>query len=105
MEKEIKIKELKKELLDLEERALQDESNKAKDQTVSGFIMIAVGLVCVTIGIANDISVSLISGVGIFIFGIVKMSQGKSVMIDFEKAKQNKEERIITIKKELIDLE
>jgi uncharacterized membrane protein HdeD (DUF308 family) len=105
MEKDLKVKELKKELLELEERSIKDQTAKSNDSVVSGFIMIAVGAVCVTIGIANQILVSNISGIGIIIFGIFKMSSGKSSFSDFEKMKKVKEDRIITIKKELLDLE
>ncbi|KEQ28292.1 hypothetical protein N180_01265 [Pedobacter antarcticus 4BY] len=105
MENELKIKELKKELLDLEERELFDESKKSAESTTSGFILVAIGAICITYGIGYDITINTIVGVAVLLFGIFKMSRGKRSMSVYELNKKNKEEKIILIKKRLLDLE
>ncbi|MBB6273145.1 hypothetical protein HDF26_003605 [Pedobacter cryoconitis] len=105
MEKRLKIKELKKELLDLEGRPLQDDSKRSNNKIVSGFIIIAVCLVVMAIGIVNKLPISIILGFFGACYGVHLLLFGQNCLNDFKQIKRDREEKIIMIKKELLDLE
>lgn len=105
MEKNLKVKELRKELLELEGRELQDGAKPANDKVVSGLIVIAIGGICLTYGLGYEIEISIISGVIALLVGIYQISAGKSSLAKYEEHKLSKEQKIISIKKELLDLE
>jgi hypothetical protein len=105
MEKDLRIKQLKKELLELEGREMKDEAKASNDKVVSGLILIAIGGISLTYGLGYEIVISTIAGIIAVVIGIWQMNTGKSSLTSFEDRKKVKEERVIIIKKELLDLE
>jgi uncharacterized membrane protein HdeD (DUF308 family) len=106
MDTQEEIKALKKELIELEQANMNDTTKpKAQDKVVSGFICIGVGLICLAYGIAQDITVSVISGFIALVFGIIWMVIGNTSSNSHNVSEASKRNRIVEIKKQLIDLE
>ena len=101
----MKIKELKKELLDLEGRQIKDGSRASSNKTTSGYITLGVGLVGFAYGIGYDLPLITVMGVLSVVWGVMQMIMGKQANDEYEKAKIGREQKIIDIKKELLDLE
>lgn len=104
MNNEQRIKELKFELLELEGRELKNTEKSSNNQMGSGGVIIAIGAISLTVGLANALDGVIFMGGGAILIGILMTVAGKSNLNDFEEQKKVREERIIAIKKELITL-
>ncbi|MFA4866705.1 MAG: hypothetical protein WC623_00835 [Pedobacter sp.] len=105
MNKELRIKELKRELLEIEGRELQNVERGSNNLMGSGGVIIAIGAICLTIGAANAMFWLLILGPVTMLIGVLMMSNAKSNLNEFEQKKKERAERILKIKMELVDLE
>lgn len=99
------VKDLKKELLELEGNPQESPKERATNNSASGIIMIGVGAVCLAIGIIKEISVSSFSGGIVLIIGFVMIFKSNTSINEFEDKQKEKQARILAIKKALIDLE
>lgn len=105
MDNEKRIKQLKKELIEIEGREIKNVEGSSSSQIGSGFVIIGVGIVALTIGAVNAIFWLLIVGPITMMVGILMMSNAKSNLKEFEQSKRQREEQVMKIKREIIDLE
>lgn len=106
MDNQEKIKALKSELLELESKDLNQFYNKAKSNIIGSVIIFLIGCYLLSQGLGlDDAAFPVGTGIILIIGGIIGLIMGGAKNAEAESLKKDTENKILSIKKELLELE
>lgn len=102
-----KIKSLKSELLELEAKDVNQLFKNAKSNIIGGIGIFLIGcfILAGSLNVSSEASIPAVMGAGLMLWGIIGLIVGASKNGDAENTKVEVQNRILSIKKELLDLE